>query len=246
MTELAKQQKLKSKSDNLFSKIKRSIYAPFFVFSFAFLDNIVYNIRLKGCERVRRIKDTVISFEPILENKEVKVSKVWKFIYDWLDSLVFALLAIMIVFTFLFRVVGVVGSSMNPTLNDGDWLAVKAITTSVKQGDIVIITQPNALNEPLVKRVIAVAGDKVDINFVDHTVKINGTIISEPYIAEETERQFDVAFPLTVPEGCVFVMGDNRNNSIDSRSNIVGFIHEGYILGTAEFGLFPFGNLNLE
>ena len=192
---------------------------------------------------MRKTKDSIISFEPI-EKDMPKPSKFWSVLYEWLDSLIFALLAIFLVFTFIFRIVGVKGDSMNPTLKSGDWLTVKSINTQIERGDIVIITQPNALNEPLVKRVIAVGGDTVDINFADGTVTINGTVLYEPYIAEATQRQFDVAFPLTVPEGCYFVMGDNRNNSIDSRSNVVGFIEYGYILGNAEFRLFPFGSVS--
>lgn len=190
--------------------------------------------------KLRKKEDLRIYFDE-LENSYSETSKSWKFAYNWLDSLVFALVGIAVVFTFLFRVVGVNGESMKPTLNNGDWLTVKAINTTYERGDIVVITQPNSLNEPLIKRVIAVAGDTVDINFAQGTVKINGELINEPYIAEPTERMFDVAFPVTVPEGCVFVMGDNRNNSLDSRSTTVGFIDTRYLLGTAEFRLFPVG-----
>lgn len=173
-------------------------------------------------------------------------AKSWKFIYDWLDSLIFAFITILIVFTFFFRVVGVSGESMLPTLENGDWLAVRSINTSVDAGDIVVVTQPNSLHEPLIKRVIAVGGDEVNINFVDGTVQINGEILNEPYIAEPTSRMYDVAFPLTVPEGFVFVMGDNRNNSLDSRSSTVGFVDVRYILGVADFRFYPFGDWTIE
>lgn len=194
---------------------------------------------------MRKSEDIRVYFDE-LENYYSETSKFWKIIYSWLDSVIFALVAILIVFSFAFRLVGVNGRSMQPTLNSGDWLAVKAINTTYERGDIVVVTQPNSLNEPLIKRVIAVAGDIVDINFADGVVKINGEIINEPYIAEPTERMFDVAFPLTVPEGCVFVMGDNRNESLDSRSTIVGFIDTRYLLGTAEFRLYPFGDWKLN
>ena len=195
---------------------------------------------------LRRTKDTIVSFEQENEENKVRVSGFWRIVYEWADSLIVAIIAVFLVFAFLFRLAAVEGASMNPTLKDGNWLAVKAITTEIKRGDIVIITQPNALNEPLVKRVIAVGGDKVDINFSEGTVSINDEVIYEPYIAETTQRQFDIAFPITVPEGCYFVMGDNRNNSIDSRSNIVGFIKYGYILGKAEAKLYPFGDFRVE
>ena len=195
---------------------------------------------------LRRTKDTIVSFEQENEENKVRVSGFWRIVYEWADSLIVAIIAVFLVFAFLFRLAAVEGASMNPTLKDGNWLAVKAITTEIKRGDIVIITQPNALNEPLVKRVIAVGGDKVDINFSEGTVSINDEVIYEPYIAETTQRQFDIAFPITVPEGCYFVMGDNRNNSIDSRSNIVGFIKYGYILGKAEAKLYPLGDFRVE
>ncbi len=135
---------------------------------------------------------------------------------------------------------------MVPTLQNGDWLAVRAVNTAIDRGDIVVITQPNSLNEPLIKRVIAVGGDELDIDFAAGTVYVNGEALDEPYIAEATRRQFDVAFPLTVPEGFLFVMGDNRNNSLDSRSSTIGFIDERYVLGVAEFRFFPFGNWEID
>lgn len=175
-----------------------------------------------------------------------KPQKSWKFVYEWLDSLIFAFITILIVFTFFFRIVGVSGESMLPTLHSGDWLAIRAINTEIDRGDIVVITQPNALHEPLIKRVIAVGGDTVDIDFVNGTIRVNGEILDEPYIYEPTHRSSNVTFPLTVPEGCVFVMGDNRNNSLDSRSQTVGFIDTRYILGVAEWRLYPFGDWKLD
>lgn len=131
---------------------------------------------------------------------------------------------------------------MNPTLKNGDWLAVQSVNTTVERGDIVIITQPNALGKPLVKRVIAKGGDEIDIDFFDHKVTVNGEVLDEPYIAEPTSLMGNMVYPLTVPEGTVFVMGDNRNDSTDSREKYIGFIDEDYILGVAKFRLLPFNN----
>lgn len=195
---------------------------------------------------MRRTKDTLVSFDPIGNKDEVEVSRFWRVIYEWADSLVIAIIAVFLVFAFVFRIAAVDGNSMNPTLHEGDWLAVKPINTKIERGDIVIISQPNKLNESLVKRVIAVGGDKVDINFIEGIVKVNGEVLHEPYIADLTQTQSDIAFPVTVPEGCYFVMGDNRNNSYDSRSREIGFIKYGYILGTAEVRLYPVGEFRVE
>lgn len=181
-----------------------------------------------------------------LESPNPKASKPWKFVYEWMDSLVFAFITILLVFTFLFRIVGVKGTSMVPTLQNGNWLAVRAINTEIQRGDIVVVTQPNDLNEPIIKRVIGLSGDKININFETGEVTVNGTLLNEPYISESTHRRFDVTFPVTVPEGCVFVMGDNRNDSLDSRSSVIGFIDCNYVLGVAEFRIIPFGDWKID
>ncbi|NMP36840.1 MAG: signal peptidase I [Clostridiales bacterium] len=166
-------------------------------------------------------------------------------LYEWMDSVIYAVIAIFVLFTFFFRAVSVSGKSMQPTLNDGDWLVVSDTAYDAQRGDVVVIAQPVALKEPLVKRVIALAGDMVDINYVTGTVSINGTEIKEPYIKEAIKTARDVAFPVEVPAGCVFVLGDNRNDSLDSRSRIVGFIDERYILGKAVGRFYPFGTWSI-
>ena len=170
----------------------------------------------------------------------------WQIVYEWMDSFVFSVILILIVFTFGFRVVGVDGESMMPTLNNGDWLTVKAINTTIERGDIVVITQPNITNEPLIKRVIAVGGDTLDINFMSGEVKVNGEVIDEPYINAPTHNPGDFNKPIKIPEGYVFVMGDNRNASLDSRFSTIGVIDERYILGIANARLFPFGDWEIE
>ncbi|MBQ8027730.1 MAG: signal peptidase I [Clostridia bacterium] len=143
-----------------------------------------------------------------------------------------SIVAIMVVFTFIFRIVGVSGPSMMNTLKNGDWLIVSAFITEPERGDIVIVTQPNAYNEPIVKRVIAVEGDTIDIDFSTGDVKINGEVINEPYIATPTITDEGAwHYPITLKEDQVFVMGDNREHSSDSRSPDIGLIDEDYILG---------------
>ena len=121
---------------------------------------------------------------------------------------------------------------MYPTLEDGDRLVLASTVFQYKQGDIVVIHRSG--KEPLIKRVIAVEGDTLDIDFERGMVTVNGEVLNEPYIAEPTHLEYNdgPVFPFTVPEGKVFVMGDNRNNSLDSRSGAVGLIDQNDILGT--------------
>ena len=102
-----------------------------------------------------------------------------------------------------------------------------------KYGDVVIISQPNQYNEVLIKRIIAVGGQTVDVDATAGTVTVDGKVLYEPYIREQTLTQGNMNFPLTVPEGYVFVMGDNRNHSTDSRYKSIGLIDERYIMGKA-------------
>ncbi len=172
------------------------------------------------------------------ENKE-KSNGIISFLYDLVSTFSTALVIIAVMFIFFFRFVGVDGSSMVPTLNDGDWLLVSAINEEFTQGDVVISTQPNAFNEPIVKRVIAKGGQTVDIDFIEGIVYVDNVPLDEPYVNELTHTSEGTAFPIVVPEGKLFVMGDNRNDSTDSRSPLVGCIDERYILGVVKYRLTP-------
>ena len=160
-------------------------------------------------------------------------------VFDILESFMGAVVVVFLLFTLAFRAVGVSGDSMNPTLVDGDWVAVTGIVSNIQKGDVVVVTQPWERDIPIIKRVIAVGGDTVNIDFVTGDVFINGEIIDEDYIKERTYINYNAVFPMTVPEGKVFVMGDNRNDSLDSRSEKVGLIDENYILGKAVFRFYP-------
>ena len=188
---------------------------------------------------MRKTEEISLDFS---EDKKKQSKGFWGVVYEWLDSIMYAIIIILFVFTFLVRLVGVNGDSMNPTLKNGDWLTVKSINTTIDRGDIVVVTQPNFLGEPLVKRVIAVGGDEINFDFFEHQVIVNGVVLNEPYIAEPTALMGDLVYPITVPEGMVFVMVDNRNNSLDSRSKTIGLIDERYILGVANYRLFPFSS----
>ena len=173
--------------------------------------------------------------------------------FEWVDSLVMALVAVVILFTFLFRVVTVDGTSMLPNLYSGDRIVVSSYFYQPKQGDIIVLKRTVGLAKPIVKRVIGLPGQKVDIDFTAGIVYVDGKPLDESaYIEngithEPATSEPLLTFPQTVPEGHVFVLGDNREVSEDSRFKAVGMVDERYVLGKAELILFPvsrFGRIN--
>ena len=146
-----------------------------------------------------------------------------------------------LLFTFLVRLIGVSGPSMQNTLYTGDRILVlNSLLCDFQPGDVVVVNAYNApLDETLVKRIIAVGGQTVDIDFITGTVYVDGEALEEPYIKEPTYTADGISFPLTLAEDEVFIMGDNRNHSTDSRSAQLGPVKEGYIQGKAVFLLFP-------
>lgn len=128
---------------------------------------------------------------------------------------------------------------MNPTLLNADKLIVSDVFYKPKQGDIVIFRKDDYKSEALVKRVIATEGQTIDIDFDRGRVYVDGELLDEPYIAELTKNQLDFQGAQTVPEGCVFVMGDNRNASSDSRRASIGMVDERLIVGKVLFKIFP-------
>ncbi len=162
-------------------------------------------------------------------------------LYEWVQALVCSVLAVVVVFTFGIRLIGVDGHSMLPTLQDGDRLLVlnSMLCGSYEPGDIVVLRKESFLPTPIVKRVIAVEGQVVDIDFASGTVFVDGKPLQEAYINERTFTEEGTVFPLTVPEGSVFIMGDNRNHSTDSRDARLGTIDRRYIIGRAVFLALP-------
>ena len=160
--------------------------------------------------------------------------------FEWYEALISAALVLVLVFSFFFRIIQVDGASMAPTLQNGDKLIVWGAGYEPQRGDVVIVDSYTAYGKPLVKRVIAKGGDTVSIDYATGTVAVNGEVLQEDYIAEPTYLGYDVTFPYTVPEGTVFVMGDNRNQSLDSRSTYVGCIDERDILGRVLLCFMPF------
>lgn len=162
-------------------------------------------------------------------------------VYDFISVLMASFIIIAVCFSFLFRLVGVDGESMTNTLQNGDWL-ITVEKQQYERGDIVVITQPNYFNKPLIKRVIARGGQTVRIDYNTSTVYVDDVALDEPYTREDfiLPKYDDCDFPYTVPDGFLFCMGDNRNGSTDSRSNLVGPIDERYILGKAVYRIMPF------
>ena len=149
-------------------------------------------------------------------------------------------LVLVLVFSFFFRIIQVDGESMVPTLQNGDKLIVWGAGYEPQRGDVVIVDSYTSYGKPLVKRVIAKGGDTISIDYDAGTVEVNGELLQEDYIAAPTHLGYDVEFPYTVPEGTVFVMGDNRNNSTDSRDSRLGIVDERCILGHVLRVVFPF------
>lgn len=163
--------------------------------------------------------------------------------FFWLQAIVGALVIIVLVFTFFGRIIAVEGSSMVPTLQDGDRLLLYSVGYTPEAGDVVVLTKDSFLETPIVKRVIAVGGQTVEIDYEDRCVRVDGAELDEPYINELMEQPYwDQSDVIEVPEGSVFVMGDNRNHSSDSRDEHLGCVDNQLILGRAVLILSPFSH----
>lgn len=175
-------------------------------------------------------------------------------LYYWLQTLVLAVVAIVLLFTFVGRITRVEGSSMLDTLHHGDLLLLQSIGYTPKTGDVVVVNKTTdetiALlgGDAIVKRVIATGGQTVFIDYNTSTIYVDGKPLDDPYMREEMEPHFGPysgQTPFVVPEGSIFVMGDNRNASTDSRHQLLGPVDNRYVLGRAVCILFPFSDFGL-
>jgi len=165
-----------------------------------------------------------------------------KVFMTYLHDLVFLMAGVLLLFLLLFRVVVVSGPSMNDTLVHGDYLLLlnNVFYQNPQRGDVIVATKDSFENgEPIIKRVIATEGQWVDIDFEKGIVYVDNVPLDEPYTKTGTNVREGLEFPLYVEEGCVFVMGDNRNWSKDSRNPEIGLVDRREILGKVVFLVFP-------
>ena len=167
-------------------------------------------------------------------------------IYSFLSTLLLCMTVIFVLFVCVFRLVSVDGDSMYPNLNNGDKIIVSDFLYTPDYGDIIAVGRTEKEPSAFIKRIIALGGDEIFIDFDKHIITVNGQIITEDYsVYGALSEKGDFTYPLTVPENCVFVLGDNRNDSLDSRFSEVGFVDVNEITGKAIFKLFPF-SLNID
>ena len=186
------------------------------------------------------------SIKPKTVEKENHDDRNFKNTYEWIQSIISALIACVFIFLFIVRVIDVKGTSMNPTLQNGDKMLVSGLFYKPKAGDVVVFKKDEYdPNKALVKRVIATEGQEINIDFDQGIVYIDNVAVEEDYIADITKTKLDFIGPKTVPEGCVFVMGDNRNMSTDSRKTEIGMVDSRLILGKVYAVLFPVDNAGI-
>lgn len=182
--------------------------------------------------------------------------RILAFFFDYLEIFAISIITVLIIFTFCFRLCRVTGDSMNKTLFDGELLVTSDLFYEPEQNDIIVFhLSNNYYKESIVKRVIALEGQTVEINFTKGEVKVNGVLMDDSFVylddgSYDVRYDFnqnfidtdgdEVIFRATVPEGKIFVMGDNRNGSSDSRSSRIGFVDKDCVIGKALFRISPF------
>lgn len=195
-------------------------------------------------------EEEYIQENPMLQTSQGKMSKLESDAFGLLQSFVFTLTAIVLLFSFVSPITKVSGASMEPTLYDSEILLVWTLGYTPKQDDVVIINNPTIEyldGQSIVKRVIAVGGQSVVINYEENQVLVDGVALEEDYIAEHMRPIYGTTSlePIEVPEGYVFVLGDNRNNSADSRSSEIGMVDSRYVIGKVMGGIWPLSSLRI-
>lgn len=183
---------------------------------------------------------------------EEKKKRLSEELFEWIEIFSSALITVILLFTFIFRLVTVEGPSMEHTLHAKDNLVISHLLYTPKQNDIVVIQVPNpAFTAPIIKRVIATEGQKVDFDIENWIVYVDGVPLDEPYVNFEEGRvmandsiSLDT-LPITVEKGKIFVMGDNRNHSSDSRSSLIGQVDVRNVVGRVMIRIFPLNKFGL-
>lgn len=165
-------------------------------------------------------------------------------VFDFMRCLLFAISIVVICLTFIFRLVGVEGSSMEDTLSTNDKVIVTNLFYTPTNNDIVVISHGAEYEKPIIKRVIATEGQTIKLDYENERIIVDGVVLDEPYIKGTTfsENYGNYDIPEVVPKGKVFVMGDNRKVSLDSRNTEIGMIDIDNVIGKAQFVAFPFNN----
>jgi len=194
------------------------------------------------------------TFESDIAPKKDFAPKLARYIIDGMDVAVFALAVVMILLTSVVRYSPVIGSSMEPTLEEDHVLLISGFFYTPRRNDIVVIQLPNNLELPLVKRVIAIGGDNIRIDFTSWHIYVNDELLDETGLINEAPRILghrmtsgelelrNGVYESIIPHGHIFVLGDNRNNSSDSRNSIIGYVDNRYVVGRAIFRILPFRN----
>lgn len=218
-------------------------------------NNILRNIFKQKEEPVKQGFTVDMEYAESLPDEKAEVkSGPAESVFEWIEVIATAVIAVVVIFSLLFRVATIEGDSMKNTLYDNEKIIISNFLYEPEQGDIVVISRniDNSAdsqtdgNGPIIKRVIAVEGQTVDIDFETGTVSVDGKALKEDYISTPTLDQSEVEFPVTVSKGCIFVLGDNRAVSLDSRSAAIGdngMIDKRYVLGHAVFRIFPFNRI---
>ena len=166
--------------------------------------------------------------------------------YEWMDALIIAVIVLVLTLSFFLRIVNVSGTSMQPNLNTNDKVLLTSIAVQPQYGDVIVAEHSTKSGEPIIKRVIAISGQTVNIDSANGTVLVNGAVLNESgYLSAQVKTTLEdanVKFPVTVPAGKLFVLGDNRAVSLDSRSSEIGLIDMKNVLGKANLVLFPFSH----